>query len=91
MQQASQKYINLSFFSAKLFQSSERREVTEVDETLSFIKAALIYKGVDFSIIFAEKTEEAETGLTKGKKDRQKVKKVEDEKNDMMCHYTRFA
>jgi hypothetical protein len=34
--------------------------VTEVDETLSFIKAALIYKGVDFSIIFAEQADEAE-------------------------------
>ena len=63
--------------------------MTEVDETLSLIKASLIYKGVDFSIIFAEFTEETET--KKGAKTKAKAKKNPDEKVDMMCHYTRFA
>lgn len=48
------------YFSDKLFRKNETREVTEVDETLSYIKASLIYKGVDFSIIFAEQSEEPE-------------------------------
>ena len=59
-QQAQKKYINLMYFSDKLFRKNETREVTEVDETLSYIKASLIYKGVDFSIIFAEQSEEPE-------------------------------
>lgn len=58
--QAEKKYLNLLFFFGKLFQKNERREVTEVDETLSLIKAALIYKGVDFSIIFAEASDDAD-------------------------------
>lgn len=35
------------------------REVNEVEEALSCIKAALIYKGLDFSVIFAEQTEDS--------------------------------
>jgi Ca2+-binding EF-hand superfamily protein len=74
------------FFFGKLFQKNERREVTEVDETLSLLKANLIYKGVDFSIIFAEETEE---DTKKGSK-RQRVKEA-DGKIDIMCHYTSFT
>jgi type I restriction-modification system DNA methylase subunit len=80
--------LNLLFFFGKLFQKNERREVTEVDETLSLIKAALIYKGIDFSTIFAEVSDDNEQ---KGSKSKTKVKKDKDEKVDMMCHYTRFA
>jgi len=81
------KYLNLLYFFGKIFQKNERREVTEVDETLSLIKAALIYKGVDFSIIFAETSEEDPKNA--GKKSKSIATK--DEKIDMMCHYTRFA
>jgi hypothetical protein len=88
--QAETKYLNLLFFFGKLFQKNERREVTEVDETLSLIKAALIYKGVDFSIIFAEVSDDADQ--KKGSKQKtKKVKNETEEKVDMMCHYTRFA
>ena len=38
----------------KLFQENERQEVDEIEAALSYIKAALIYKGLDFSLIFAE-------------------------------------
>jgi hypothetical protein len=48
------KYLNLPFFFSKLFTLSEFKDVSEVDQTLSAIKSALIYKGVDFGIIFAE-------------------------------------
>lgn len=88
-QQAEKRFLNLDFFYRKLFQRNERREVTEVDETLSLIKASLIYKGVDFSIIFAEYTED--TDQKKGGKSKVKAKKAQEEKVDMMCHYTRFA
>jgi len=53
-----EKVISLDFFMTKLFKSNETREVDEVEQTLSHIKAALIYKGLDFSIIFAEQSEE---------------------------------
>lgn len=48
------KHLNLPFFYSKLFTKSEINSVSEVDLTLTHIKAALIYKGVDFGIIFAE-------------------------------------
>jgi hypothetical protein len=44
---------------SKLFQQQETREIDEVELTLANIKAALIYKGLDFSIIFAEQSEDA--------------------------------
>lgn len=84
--QAEKKYLNLLFFFGKLFQKNEVREVTEVDETLSLIKASLIYKGVDFSIIFAEQTEEADA---RGKRSR--AKQTDSEQIDLMSHYTSFA
>jgi hypothetical protein len=37
-----------------LFTKLEISAVSEVDQTLQHIKAALIYKGVDFGIVFAE-------------------------------------
>ena len=42
----------------KLFQKHEMKEVDEVNTALSHIKTTLIYKGLDFSILFAEQTEE---------------------------------
>lgn len=38
----------------------------EIDQTLSQIKAALVYKGLDFSVIFAEQADE-NAGVRKGK------------------------
>lgn len=83
--EAEKKYLNLYFFFGKLFQQFERREVTEVDETLSIIKASLIYKGVDFSVVFAEQAEEIDTMGNK------KSRVTTDEKIDMMSHYTTFV
>ena len=48
------RVLSLSFFMNKLFRSGERREADEVEQTLGQIKAALVYKGLDFSVIFAE-------------------------------------
>lgn len=47
------------FFMAKLFRPHETREVGEIEQALAHIKAALVYKGLDFSIIFAEQSEES--------------------------------
>ena len=55
---ADEKFLNLMFFVEKLFTRNEFREVKEVDMTLQLIKASLIYKGVDFGVIFAEQSEE---------------------------------
>lgn len=98
MEQGESKFLNLVFFMGKLFTKNEHREVDEVDQTLQLIKAALIYKNVDFGVIFAEKTQEDTGKKGKGKRDR----KVKEEKTggeeqqtnvklDMMSHYTRFA
>lgn len=53
-EQKESKVLSLKFFLGKLFRTHEMREVNEVEEALSCIKAALIYKGLDFSVIFAE-------------------------------------
>jgi hypothetical protein len=55
---ASERVLSLSFFMSKLFRPHELREVDEVDQTLGQIKAALVYKGLDFSIIFAEQSDD---------------------------------
>lgn len=48
------RHLNLPYFYSKLFTKSEINSVSEVDQTLQHIKAALIYKGVDFGVVFAE-------------------------------------
>ena len=87
------RHLHLPFFFSKLFTVSEFKDVSEVDQTLSQIKSALIYKGVDFGIIFAEGGDEqdnpASKGGAKGGKVTRKVKT--DDNIDLMCHYTRFA
>ena len=76
MEQGESQFLNLVFFMGKLFTKNEHREVDEVDQTLQLIKAALIYKNVDFGVIFGEKTQEDTGKKGKGKKD----KKVKEEK-----------
>jgi hypothetical protein len=56
---ASERVLSLSFFMTKLFRPHEQREVDEVDQTLGQIKAALVYKGLDFSIVFAEQSDDS--------------------------------
>ena len=51
-----EKYLNLSFFLSKLFKKNEYPQVADVDQTMMNIKAAMIYKGIDFGNIFAEKS-----------------------------------
>lgn len=48
------KVLSITYFINKLFSNIETTELSEVDQTLENIKAALIYKGLDFSIVFAE-------------------------------------
>ena len=50
--------LSVTYFINKLFSTQETLEITEVDTILQNIKAALIYKGLDFSVIFAENTVE---------------------------------
>jgi len=99
---ASERVLSLSFFMSKLFRPHELREVDEVDQTLGQIKAALVYKGIDFSIIFAEQSEDG--GQRRGrqaKRSREERKQEEagqqaaakkkESAVDMTQHYTRFA
>ena len=91
------KFLNLIFFMGKLFTNHESREINEVDLTLQLIKAALIYKGVDIGIIFAEdnsdslKKPKGKTGTVKGAPKVRKAAVQEDKKVDMTSHYSRFA
>ena len=61
--------------------------MSEVDQTLQAVKAALIYKGIDFGIILAElESDDAK------RPSRPAARKQTDEvKLDLMCHYSRFA
>ena len=49
-----QKVLSITYFINKLFSNIETNELNEIDQILQNIKAALIYKGLDFSIVFAE-------------------------------------
>ena len=53
-----EKVMSVTYFINKLFSETETTELSEVNQTLAKVKAALIYKGLDFSIIFAENTVE---------------------------------
>ena len=53
-----QKVMSITYFINKLFSSFETTDLSEADQTLQHIKAALIYKGLDFSIVFAENSVE---------------------------------
>lgn len=59
------RVLSLKFFLGKLFRSHEMREVSEVEEALSNVKAALVYKGLDFSVIFAEQTDDSKKSTKK--------------------------
>ena len=63
------KYLAINYFVGKIFSEGERREISEVDQTIARIKTCLIYKGLDFSILFAEHDA--------GEKDGKKVVKSE--------------
>jgi hypothetical protein len=51
---SSEKVLQLTYFMGELFRPQETRETDEVEQALAQIKAALVYKGLDFSIVFAE-------------------------------------
>ena len=44
----------LPHFCSKLYHKQELKDMNEIDGTLSLIKSAMIYKGYNFDIIFAE-------------------------------------
>jgi len=91
------KVLSITYFINKLFSEIETNELSEVNQTLSHLKAALIYKGLDFSIVFAENSVEH----TKGKKlphnksfqDDSKImeQKAKNTPIDLTLNYTRFA
>lgn len=48
--------LQITHFIHKIFDDHETHELNLIDNILQNIKAALIYKGLDFSIVFAENT-----------------------------------
>ena len=71
------KFLHLPFFMSKLFMKDEVTDISEVDQTLSYLKAALIFKGIDFGIIFAEDTGEDEKKPSKGRRPKKSKNKKE--------------
>jgi len=68
-------------------------DINDIDNTLCSIKAALIYKGIDFGCIFAEINEDDDTKPQKKQETRRRLMKKADKDTvvDLNCHYTRFA
>ena len=58
------KVMSITYFINKLFSNVETSELNEIDVILQNVKAALIYKGLDFSIVFAENTVETKNKKT---------------------------
>ena len=56
---------------------------------MQLIKAALIYKGVDFGIVFAEQQTDDQKKVSTRQSAAHRAKP--DNKIDLMCHYSRFA
>ena len=55
-------------------------EVDEIEQTLSSIKSGLVYKGLDFSIMFAEESEEKQKAPRRQAQKRSKEERLQKEK-----------
>lgn len=64
----SEKILSITYFINKLFNNSETVEINEIDTVLQNLKATLIYKGLDFSIVFAEADSVDETSRKRAPK-----------------------
>jgi hypothetical protein len=59
------KALSVNYFLNKIFNDSEMAEFNKVDETLSKVKASMIYKGINYTALFADTQDEEELDLTK--------------------------
>jgi hypothetical protein len=59
------KALSVNYFLNKIFNDSEMAEFNKVDETLSKVKASMIYKGINYTALFADSQDEEELDLTK--------------------------
>jgi hypothetical protein len=48
------KYLFLPFFKSKLYHKQELKDLNELDGTLCLLKSAMLYKNLEFEVIFAE-------------------------------------
>ena len=90
--------MSVTYFINKLFNISETTELNEMDVILQNIKAALVYKGLEFSIVFAENTVEDVKKRRGAPVDKSNVddtmkleKKAKETPIDLTQHYTRFS
>jgi len=88
------KFLNLQYFNNRLFEKNETVEICEIDSTLQSIKATMIYKNIDFSVIFAEVVDEPEQqkpGQRVKKSKARNATKFDNQLVDIMSHQVRFA
>lgn len=89
------RVLSVSYFINKLFNSAETQEINEVDQILQNLKATLIYKGLDFSVIFAEQGSAEDRGGRRGKtaasEDGERKRYKGAAEFDLTSHYTRFS
>lgn len=91
-----EKVLSITYFINKLFNVSEIQEINEIDNVLQSLKATLIYKGLDFSIVFAE-PESADEGRRRrgGKRSEESLERKRSRQNenaiDLTYHYSRFS
>lgn len=89
------KNLQITYFINKLFSENETNELQDVQQTLQHLKASLVYKGLDYSIIFAENTVENVKNKRGNKPNlddtKELIQKAKDQPIDLTMHYTRFA
>lgn len=84
-----ERVLSVSYFINKLFNTSEITEINEIDSILQNLKATLIYKGLDFSIVFAESDSEERTSSRRSKGE--DAKRAAKGQIDLTSHYSRFS
>ena len=86
------KILQITYFINKLFNTSETQEINEVDVVLQNLKATLVYKGLDFSIVFAEEDSVEEKGKRRTKNVEETLERKKTKNSiDLTYHYSKFS
>lgn len=86
------KILQITYFINKLFNTSETQEINEVDVVLQNLKATLVYKGLDFSIVFAEEDSVEEKGKRRTKNVEETLERKKTKSSiDLTYHYSKFS
>ena len=86
------KILQITYLINKLFNTSETQEINEVDVVLQNLKATLVYKGLDFSIVFAEEDSVEEKGKRRTKNVEETLERKKTKNSiDLTYHYSKFS